>query len=110
MAHHVAPFFLPTLKVLKHNKASGGTKLRALKLLQQLSGASGQLPKSYLVGRWTWYTVRKEIITSGGFADIREGRLGTRAVAVKTLRTSRESKLEEIHKVREAAERPVLVD
>lgn len=56
-----------------------------------------------MIGRWTRYTVEKEIVASGGFADVREGRLGKRVVAVKTIRTTRETDVNVTHKVRAEA-------
>ena len=88
------------MKVLKGNHVPDETKPHAFKLLRKLAGASRQLPKSYLVGRLTWYKVDKEVIASGGFADIREGRLRGKVVAVKTIRTSRETKVDVAHEVR----------
>ena len=96
--------------MLKHNQVPDGTRSRALELLRQLAGASRQVPKSYLISMWTRYTVKNQVFASGGFADIREGRLGRRVVAVKTIRTSRETNNEEIHKVRETAGNSALVD
>jgi len=96
--------------VLKHSQVPDETKLSALSLLRQLAGASRQVPKSYKIGGWTRYTVKKEIFTSGGFADIRQGRLGARVVAVKTIRISRDTDVDEIHKVREVVGRSTRVD
>jgi len=96
--------------VLKHNQVPDGARSRALELIRQLAGASYQVPRGYLISRWTRYTVKNEIIASGGFADVREGRLGGRVVAVKTIRTSRETNNEEIHRVRETTGNSALVD
>ena len=100
------------MKVLEHNQVPDETKSRAFELLRQLAGASCQVPKRYLIGTWTIYTVKKDPIASGGFADIREGKLGKKVVAVKTIRISRDKleKLGDIHKVGEAAKRSVHVD
>jgi hypothetical protein len=68
-------------------------------MLRQLAGKTRQVPKSYLTGGWPRYTVKGEIIANGGVADIREGKLGDRIVAVKTFRTSRETNIDNIHKV-----------
>ena len=54
--------------------------------------------------------MKKEIIAGGGFADIREGRLGGKIVAVKTIRTSRETKVDVVHEVPGAAGCSILVD
>jgi hypothetical protein len=98
------------LKVLKENRVPGETKSHAFKLLRKLAGASRQVPKSYLVGKFTRYKVEKKVVASGGFADIREGRLRGMDVAVKTIRTSRETKVEAVHEVRKAAGCSILVD
>ena len=77
--------------------------MHAFKVLRKLAGDTCQVPESYLIGRWTRYTVEKEIVASGGFADVREGRLGKRVVAVKTIRTTRETDVNVTHKVRAEA-------
>lgn len=72
-------------------------------MLRQLAGKARQVPKSYLAGGWFKYAVKKDVIANGGVADIREGRLGDQVVAVKTFRTSRETNVDNIHKVCDAA-------
>ena len=74
--------------------------------MRRLAGASRQVPKSYLVGTFTWYKVEKTVIASGGFADIRKGKLNGMDVAVKTIRIpiKNEKELDEIHEVRNAAD------
>ena len=79
------------------------TWFHALKLMRKLAGASRQVPKSYLIGKFTalmGYNVGKEIIASGGFADIRKGTLNGMDVAVKTFRLPREIDVGAVHKVR----------
>ena len=44
--------------------------------------------------------VKAQIIANGGAADIRGGRLGGRIVAVKTFRTSKQTDVTRMHKVR----------
>ena len=82
-----------------------GAKSHAFELLWELAGASRQVPKSYLIGTLARYKVKDEIIASGGFADIRKGRLGGKVVAVKTIRTSHAMmpKIDVIHEVRNMA-------
>lgn len=87
------------LKALKQNGGSEKTRLHAFKVLRKLAGDTRQVPKSYRIGKWTSYTVKEGLVASGGFADIREGRLGKRVVAVKTIRMTREIDVGEIHKV-----------
>ena len=75
--------------MVKGNEIQHTTKSHALKLTRRLAGASCQVPKSYLIGKFTalmGYSVGKEIIASGGFADIRKGTLNGVDVAVKTIR------------------------
>ena len=45
----------------------------------------------------------KDIFASGGFADIREGKLKGKVVAIKTIRTSLETKVDEVLEVRKPA-------
>ena len=85
------------LKILGQVQVADGTKLYALSMLRELAGASSQVPKSYLVGK---YIVKDGVIASGGFADIREGKLGEKVVAVKVIRMSEETKVDVIYKVR----------
>ena len=70
--------------------------------MRKLAGASRQVPKSYLVNIFHRFRVEKAIIANGGFADIRKGRFKGTDVAVKTLRTSQASDIDEIHEVRKA--------
>lgn len=86
--------------MLKQGQVADGTRSYALNLLWELAGASSQVPKSYLVGKLTRYKVKGGVVASGRLADIREGELGDKVVAVKTIRMSEETKVEVIHKVR----------
>ena len=79
-------------------------------MLRNLAGASRQVPKSYLIGTFTRYQVSKDIFASGGFADIREGKLKGKVVAIKTIRTSLETKVDEVLEVCKGAACPILVD
>ena len=94
------------LKMLKKAQLPHATRSHAFKLMRRLAGASRQVPKSYLVGTFTWYKVEKRVIASGGFADIRKGKLNGMDVAVKTIRIpiKNEKELDEIHEVRNAAD------
>ena len=73
--------------------------------MRRLAGASRQVPKSYFVDPFTRYKVGKRVIASGGFADIRKGRLKGKNVAVKTIRISLEDEknIGPIHEVRDMA-------
>lgn len=84
-------------KVLKRIEGPEETRLNALKMLRKLAGDTRQVPKSYLIGKQTRYTVKKQIIATGGFADVREGVLGNEVVAVRTLRTSMQTNVEGLH-------------
>ena len=91
------------LKMVKGDQLPRATKIHALNLMWRLAGASRQVPKSYLIGKFTaliGYKVGKEIIANGGFADIRKGTLNGMDVAVKTIRLSREDDVDAVHEVR----------
>ena len=47
--------------------------------------------------------VKDGVVANGKLADIREGKLGEKVVAVKTIRMSEETKVDSIHKVRKLA-------
>jgi hypothetical protein len=101
LAHKQRLKFL-RFKALKQVEGPDKTRSNALKLLRRLAGNTRQVPKSYTIGRWTRYTVREEIIAGGGYADVREGRLGHRVIAIKTLRVSQETNIDDLHKVCDA--------
>ena len=94
------------LKMLKKSQFPHATRSHAFKLMRRLAGSSRQVPKSYVVGTFTWYKVEKRVIAGGGFADVRKGKLNGMDVAVKTIRIpiKNEEELEEIHKVRKAVD------
>ena len=96
--------------MLKENKVLDEAKWRVFRSLWQLAGASRPVLNSCLVGKSTRYKVEDEAIASSGFVAIREGRLRGMVVAVKTIRTSRETQVDVIHKVRKAVGCPILVD
>ena len=88
--------------MVKGDQIPHATKSHALKLMRRLAAASRQVPKSYLIGKFTaliGYKVGKEIIASGGFADIRKGTLNGMDVAVKTIRLSQGDDVDAAHKV-----------
>ena len=86
--------------MLRGDKVPDETRLLAFQLLQRLAGDSRQVPKSYLVGTLTSYKVEKAVFASGGFADVRQGKLNRMTVAVKTVRAR--GKIDAVHGVREA--------
>lgn len=71
----------------------------ALGLLRILAETSRQIPKRYLVAKSAKYEVEKGVIASGGFADIRRGKLGGVVVAVKTIRASPDTESVAIYEV-----------
>ena len=88
--------------MVKADQLPHATKSHAFKLTWSLAGASRQVPKSYLIGKFTvlmGYSVGKEIIASGGFADIRKGTLNGMDVAVKTIRLRLEDDVAAAHEV-----------
>jgi hypothetical protein len=91
------------LKLLKGNQLQQATRDRAFELMRKLAGASRQLPKTYLVGKFTRCKVKKKVIANGAFADIREGRLNGMKVAIKTIRIFLEDE-EKIGVIREVQE------
>ena len=89
--------------MVKSDQIPHATKSHAFKLTWSLARASRQVPKSYLIGKFTaltGYSVGKEIIASGGSADIRKGTLNGMDVAVKTIRLTRWDEVDAAHEVR----------
>jgi hypothetical protein len=96
--------------MLKTDHLPHETRSRAFKLMRKLAGASRQVPKSYLVGTFTRCKVEKRIFASGGFADVRKGRMMGMDVAVKTIRISLEDDIGPIHEVRNVNCRAIFGD
>ncbi|KAF9781213.1 kinase-like domain-containing protein [Thelephora terrestris] len=67
-----------------------GLALHSFSMLRKLAGKTGQLPGSYLLNKDAGYQVEEMPFACGGFADVRKGKLGNRAVAVKTIRVSQD--------------------
>ena len=89
--------------MVKGDQIPHDTKSNAFQLMRKLAEASRQVPKSYLIGKFTalmGYNVGKEIIASGRFADIRKGTLNGMDVSVKTIRPSQGVYDGAVHKVR----------
>ena len=89
---------------VEHQALKGGrlqSKLagHSLAMLRKLSGSTGQLPDSYLVGEGVDYQVEDGIFACGGFADVRKGKLAKKIVAVKTIRMTQDSNMSKIRKV-----------
>jgi len=66
--------------------------------MQTLACSSGQVPPRYEIDRQS-FSVEPCVIACGGSSDIREGMLGDKTVAVKTLRIGRSDDLHEAQKV-----------
>jgi len=88
-------------QVLKGGKVPGEYECDTLYMMRMLAYNSGQVPPCYEVDRQSLSTGTR-LIATGGFADVREGRLGDRTVAVRSLRTDRQTDLHEVKKVRTA--------
>ena len=68
-------------------------------LLRKLAANTGQLPVSYSVNKRAHFRVEERVYASGGFADVRKGKLNKRAVAVKTIRIAQDSDITKVQKV-----------
>ena len=66
--------------------------------MRMLAYNSGQVPSHYQVDRQS-LQVDSRVIASGAFAEVRAGKLGGMAVAVRTLRTDRQADHFEVQKV-----------
>ena len=89
-AHHQA---------LRTNVLQSKLAHHSFSMLRKLAGKTGQLPVNYLVSEDADYQVEATILASGGFADVRKGKLGKRAVAVKTIRIAQDVDIFKIRKV-----------
>ena len=91
-------YVTPFAQVLKGGKIPGEYAWDTLRTMRTLAYNSGQLPLRYQVDRRS-LSVEGGVIASGAFADVREGRLGGKVVAVRTLRTDRQTDHYEAQKV-----------
>ena len=66
--------------------------------MRTLAYNSGQVPSRYQVDRQS-LRVDSQVVASGAFAEVREGRLGDMVVAVRTLLTGRQTDHREVQKV-----------
>ena len=64
-----------------------------------LAAHTGRLPESYLVKKGTDFQVEETAFATGGFADIRAGRLAGKKVAVKAIRVRDDGDFPKIQKV-----------
>ena len=88
-------------QILRGGKVPGEYECDTLCTMRMLAYNSGQVPPCYEVDRQSLSTGTR-LIAAGGFADVREGRLGDKTVAVRSLRTDRQIDLHEVQKVRTA--------
>jgi len=95
-------YITPSIQALRGGKVSGEYGHNTLCTMRTLAYNSGQVPPRYKVDRQSLSTEAR-VIATGAFADVREGRLGGRAVAVRSLRTDRQTDLRDVQKVRTAS-------
>ena len=86
-------------QVLDHGKNLGNLSNRTLAVLRSLAFNARQVPNHYKVDRSLGYDVDPVAFASGGFSDVRKGKLGGRVVAVKVLRMAEHSDVLELQKV-----------
>jgi len=80
----VITHFTPSVQVF--SEIPGECELNTLITMQMLAYNSGQVPPHYKVDQRS-FSVGTRVISQGRFADVREGRLGDKMVAVRTPRT-----------------------
>lgn len=88
----------PSAQVLMNGKIPRGYKPETICTMRMLAYSSGQVPPRYQIDRQS-LSVGVRLIARGAFADVREGKLGDKAVAVKTLRVDKTADLYEAQKV-----------
>jgi len=71
-------------------------------MLRGLAFNACQVPDRYKIDCSLVFEIDPVVFASGGFSDVRRGNLGGQLVAVKVLRTSLNSNLHELQKVRRA--------
>ena len=95
-------YITSSIQVLRGGKVPDEYECDTLCTMRTLAYNSGQVPPRYEVDRQSLST-EAHVIAHGAFADVREGRLGDRTVAVRSLRTDRQTNLAEVQKVRTAS-------
>lgn len=88
----------PSAQVLKEGKIPGEYVRDALCTMRMLAYNSGQVPSRYQVDRQS-LRVETRVIANGAFADVREGRLKGKTVAVRSLRADQQTGDREVQKV-----------
>lgn len=66
--------------------------------MRLLAYESGQVPPRYQVDPHA-LNVEATVIANGAYADVRKGRLGNRAVAIRTLRIDQRTNADNVRKV-----------
>ena len=92
-------YITSSTQALRGGKVSGKYGHNTLCTMRTLAYNSGQVPPRYKVDRQSLST-EPRVIAAGAFADVREGMLEGRAVAVRSLRTDRQTDLRDVQKVR----------
>lgn len=87
-------------QVLDHGENLGKLSNRTLGVLRTLAYNACKVPNHYKIDRSMTFDVDTVIFASGGFSDVRKGRLGGQLVAVKVLRMALNSNVPDMQKVR----------
>jgi len=86
-------------QALRSGRLQGKLAHHGLITLHRLSGDTGQLPDNYLVNRGPGFQFEETDLWCH-FAYVRRGKLGDKAVAVKTIFMTKQDNLSQIRKVR----------
>ena len=89
-------------QVFKDDKIPREHKCDTIYTMRKLAYSSGQVPASYQIDRGS-LNMEMAVIACGAFADVRKGKLGERAVAIRTLRVDQQLDKSESEKVRGAS-------
>ena len=91
-------YFASSTQAFRDDKIPREYKCGTLYTMRKLAYGSAHIPASYQVSRQS-LSVEKISIGGGGFAEVRIGKLGDRAVAVRTLRITQQTNKTESTKV-----------
>ena len=86
-------------QALRSGILHGKLAQHSFRMLRKLAENTGRVPDSYLIDRDAVYHVEEKLFASGGFADVRKGRLGKKEVAVKTIRIAPDMNVSKIRRV-----------
>ena len=89
---------VPFRQIIRDDKVPIGYERDTLSVMRSLAYDSAQVPPRYQVDPHS-LSVEGTVIASGGFAEVRKGRLGGRMVAVRTLRIDRQTDPYDVLKV-----------